>query len=271
MEHKPSSTRDYFIALFIAVILFVLLGSYLYVRRGYMFDAPLSAGALYVPNKVVAGTAVVMLSLTFLVGSVARYFDRFDAWLGYRKEIGIVGGFLALAHGIISYFFVPKKFSAESFWQGDSLFTTLAGLLAALILAALIVISLKVMIEKIGGSRWWFLQRWGIRLVVMFTLFHVIAMKWAGWERWYTRGVSQTPELLNPWMTPASILVVLFMVWIVSIRIFETLFVYKNLGFQTKEITMDPVLKRRGKNFFVVSFWLFVLAYILVITRWMGV
>lgn len=266
--HKPSNWRDYFIACFIALILFVLLGSYLYVRRGYMFDAPASAGLLYVPNKVIASAGLVMLALVFLIGPIARYFDRFDHWLNYRKEIGIVGGFLAIAHGIISAWFVPAKFSVEGLFSPERFDTAIAGLAGALLLSALIVISLKSLIEKIGGSRWWFLQRWGLRLVIFFSLYHVIVMKWHGWTTWFQQGAKQTPELLSPWMTPASILVTLFIVWVVLVRVYESVFLFRDLGLQTKEIVMDPVLKTRGRKFFLFTFWLFTILYAVVLTRW---
>src|SRR6185369_10777698 len=170
MEHKPSSTWDYAVAFFVAFLLFVFFGTYLYIRRGYMFDAPLTADPLYVPNKVIASTGLVMLGLVFLIGPVSRYFDKFDKWIGYRKEVGIVAGFLLIAHGVISYAFSPKKFPADTFFEPYNFNTTLAGLAGILLLVFLTVISLKFFIEKLGGVRWWFLQRWGLRLVVVFSL-----------------------------------------------------------------------------------------------------
>lgn len=268
MLHKPSSTRDYFIALFVGLILFVILGCYLYVRRGYMLDAPASAGPLYVPNKVVAATGVMLLAFVFLIGPIARYFDRFDNWLNYRKELGIVGGVLAIAHGVISAWFVPAKFGLGGLFAPDHLMTSLAGLLGVILLAVLIVLSLKSAIEWVGGSRWWFLQRWGLRLVILATLLHVIPMKWSGWERWFREGVKQTPELLNPWMTPASILVMLFLVWVVLVRLYESVFLFRDFGLKTKEISMDPTLKARGRRFFTLSFWVLLACYAVVLGRW---
>ncbi|MEP7162802.1 MAG: hypothetical protein ABI747_03495 [Candidatus Moraniibacteriota bacterium] len=268
MLHKPSSAKDYFLALSVAVILFVILGGYLYVRRGYMLDAPASAGPLYVPNKAIAAVGLMLLAIVFLIGPVVRYFDTFDHWLSYRKEIGIVGGFLIIAHGIISAWFIPAKFSLTGLFSSDYSFTAWAGLAGALVLASLIVLSLKSMIEAIGGSPWWFLQRWGLRLVILFTALHVLPMKWAGWEKWFLQGVPKTPELANPWMTPASILVALFLAWVVLVRLYETVFLFRDFGWKTKEISIDPVLRARGRRFFIVSFWLLMGLYVIVLTRW---
>lgn len=265
--HKPSNLKDYVVAVSVAIVLFVILGCYLYVRRGYLMDAPASAGAFYVPNKIIAGVAVTILAFVFLIGPIVRYFDKFDHFLSYRKELGIVGGFLAIAHGIISSWFVPAKFNVDELFEPGRYLSALAGLAGALFLAILIVLSLKSVIDKLGGSRWWFLQRWGMRFVILMSLLHVIPMKWAGWVRWFQEGGRQTPELLSPWMAPAGILVTLFLVWVILIRVYESVFLFRDFGIKTKEISMDPVLKARGRKFFLFTFWILIASLVVVLTR----
>lgn len=265
--HKPSSTKDYFFAALIALGFTLLLGIYLYFRRGYLFDAPVTAGWLYVPNKVIGGVSLLMLSLTFLTGPVIRYFDKFDHMLKYRKEIGVVGGLLAIAHAIISIWLVPAKFDLWSIFSPDRYLVAFSGLTGVLLLSILLVASWKSIIQKIGGVRWWFLQRWGIRLVVLATALHLLPMKWSGWVTWFNAGTKQTPELLNPWMTPASLLVALFLAWVVIVRLYESLFLFHSFGIKTKEISMDPQLKLRGRRFFQISFCLLLLTYAFVLGR----
>ncbi|MGB3072704.1 MAG: hypothetical protein WBB68_00360 [Candidatus Moraniibacteriota bacterium] len=269
-EYKLSNSRDYFIAALVGVVLTVFLGVYLLLRRGYVFAAPVSAGALYVPNKVLAGVAVVLIGLSFLVGPLTRYFNRFDSWLNYRKEIGIVGGLFGILHGLVSVFLIPEKFTLEGLFSSYSFGTTIAGLIALLIFAALIVISYQAMIKRIGGVRWWFLQRWGIRIGVAALAYHVIAMKWVGWVKWFQVGVPKTPELANPWMAPASLLVTLFLVWVVLIRLYEAVFLFRSLGWSgTREISNDVSLLRRGRRFVQYSLMLLIGAYAVVVFRWM--
>lgn len=265
--HKPSSFRDYVIALLIASALTAFMGLYLLVRRGYMLDAPPTADMLYVPNKVIVGAGTVMLAFTFLIGPIVRYFDRFDTWLGYRKEIGIVGGFLVFFHTIISYFFLPLKFP-QSKLDLDSM-TFGAGLIGVFILLFLFIISFKKAINLIGTSRWWFLQRWGLRLVILFTLVHVYSMKWNGWMKWLKQGGMPSAELANPHMAGLGILVMLFVTWVVIVRLYESLFLFRNCGFATKEICMDSVIRTRGRRFFIGSFWILMILYFFVITRWL--
>ncbi|MDP3957117.1 MAG: ferric reductase-like transmembrane domain-containing protein, partial [bacterium] len=245
----------------------VFMGVYLLIRRGYFFDAPSTADMLYVPNKAIVGAGTILLAFTFLIGPVVRYFDRFDKWLGYRKEIGIVGALLALSHGTISYFYLPQSNPNE--YIDFTSFEFGAGILGALLLFFLFIISFKKAIEFIGASRWWFLQRWGLRLVIAFTLVHIYALKWNGWARWLTQGAIPSKELMAPWLPGASLLATLFITWVVVVRLYETIFIFRNFGLTTKEITMDEPLKIQGRRFFIGSFWILVVFYILVITRWM--
>lgn len=266
MFHKPSSLRDYVIALLITVSLTVLFGAYLLFRRGYLFDAPPITDMLYVPNKVLAGVAMTLLALTFIIGPITRYFDRFDKWLGYRKEIGIVAGFLAVLHGIISYYLLPIEFPRE--WIE---FTTLqfgAGLIGAGLLVFLFLISFKKTITLLGAGSWWFLQRWGLRLVIALTLLHVYVMKWDGWVKWLTQGGGNaTVKLANPWLPGLGILATLFITWVVIVRLYESIFLFRNVGLTTREISIDPVLRARGRRFFLISLSVLILCYAIIFTR----
>ncbi len=265
--HKPSSMRDYLIASLITASLLVFFGFYLFIRRGYFFDAPLTADTLFVPNKALAGVAVTLLAFTFLIGPITRYFDRFDTWLSYRKEIGIMAGFLAVAHGLVSYYLLPIKF--PQVWIEFSSMEFGAGLAGAIVLILLFVLSWKSIITRMSGRLWWFLQRWGLRAAVVLTLIHVYIMKWSGWIKWLQQGGGKaTAELANPWMPGLGILVTLFITWVVVIRLYESLFLFRAFGFTTKEISMDQVIKKRGRRFFLGSLFVLTICSLVVIARW---
>ncbi|PIX89856.1 MAG: hypothetical protein COZ29_03035 [Candidatus Moranbacteria bacterium CG_4_10_14_3_um_filter_45_9] len=263
--HKPSSGRDYLVALLLASSVTVFLGFYLFIRRGYLFTAPSSVDMLYVPNKAIAGAGVILIAFVFLLGPIVRYFDRFDKWLGYRKEIGIVGTFLLLAHGTITYFYLPLK-SPRAELDLDSP-DLLAGIIGIAILTFLFVISFKKAIDILGAKKWWFLQRWGIRVAIFLTVVHVVGLKWEGWWKWITVGGTQTPALTNPLMVPASLIAGLFLLWVIVVRLYEVFFIYDNLGFAGNEASQTPESKMRGRRFFIGSFWTLVILYIILFTR----
>lgn len=266
--HKPSNTRDYVISILISVVLMSIFGAYLLVRRGYFLDAPTTADMLYVPNKAFAGTGVFMIALTFLIGPLVRYFHHFSSWLQYRKEIGIVGGFIVITHGVISFFLLPKKFPQSRFNLDNNEFVW--GLIGISLLIFLFILSFKKAIEFIGSARWWFLQRWGLRLVVLATVMHVAPMKWSGWVKWFMEGGKVTPELAHPLMPGAGILVSIFVAWVIIVRLYESIFLFRSIGLKSKEITSDKQLTIRGRHFFLISFWLMIGIYIIICTRWIG-
>ena len=264
--HKPSNMRDYFISFFISLALATVLSAYLLFRRGYFFDAPPTADTLYVANKVLAGTGAAILAFTFLIGPIVRSFPSCNSWLQFRKEIGIVGGFFALMHVIVSYFFLPLKFPQEKFNFLNIPFD--AGMLGSFLLIFLFILSFKSIIARMDGTKWWFLQRWGLRLVIAATVVHVFVMKWNGWVKWITNGPGKgTAELANPCLPGAGILVSLFITWVIIVRLYEMIFLYRDFGFKSKEITSDETLRLRGRRFLVESFWVLVLLWILLLTR----
>lgn len=265
--HKPSGLRDYFVASLLAAAVVGFFSLYLITRRGYFFDAPPTADPFFVPNKAIAGAGMTLLALTFLIGPLSRYFNRWDYLLAYRKEIGIVGAFLAFFHGLVSYFFLPKKFPQE--WLDFSTLEFGAGLVGAIALFALFVLSWKSVIAKMSGQVWWFLQRWGLRFVIVATLLHVFVMKWGGWVKWIKQGGGKpTAELANPWMPGLGILASLFITWVVIVRLYETLFLFKDIGWKPKEIVMDETLRLRGRRFMQLSFLGLMASYVFIVTRW---
>lgn len=267
--HKPSSFFDYLVASSVAVGSLLFFGVYLWIRQGYFFDAPTYNGALYLPNKALGSAAVVLIALSFFVGPVTRFFDRFDTWLQYRKEIGIVGGFLAILHGIITAFFIPERFHVSELFASGNQMVAYSGLLGALLLTLLILISLKYFIEMLGGSRWWFLQRWGLRLVILFTVLHVLPMKWVSWKNWFMFPGTASLDVAHPGMVPVSLLVMIFLFWVICIRAYETIALFRSAGIATKEISLDPILKQKGRNFVLVSLWMMLGILLVVLTRWM--
>lgn len=166
-------------ALMVAVPIFTGLSFYIFFRRGY-YD-------LYIANKVFAGDAAILLAVVFILGPLGRFFAIFDRYLQYRKEIGIVAFFLALTHSLVSLFFLPSKFPMSRYVTGLN-WPFVFGLAGLVLLILLFIISNSWAENKIGAKRWWWLQNWGLRLVVVLTVLHVFVMKYAGWINWYKVG-----------------------------------------------------------------------------------
>ena len=267
---KPFSLHDYIVATGISLVLTLIGGVYLGIfRRTYPFNAPPTADPFYVPNKIIIGTGILMLGFTCLIGPIARYFDRFDRWIRYRKEIGVIGGFFALLHAFGSYLWLPKKFPHSGMDFTGVIYG--AGLVATFVTIFLILISAQKAVDLLG-NKWWLMQRWGLRMLMLFAVIHVYVMKWSGaWVKWVMKGGGpSTPELPNGWLPGLGLLTGVFITWVVIVRLYETVFIYKDIGWKPKEIQRDPKLRRHGRRFFIISFWLMITTEILMLTHWLS-
>ena len=215
---------------------------------------------------MIAVVGIVLLGFTFLIGPLYRYFNAFDYLMQYRKELGIVGGFLALIHPFVAYFFLPLTFpQSEIPLISVTYGTALAGSLVALFL---IFISFQNAIILLGANRWWFLHRWGLRVLVLLALVHFFGIEWTTWLDWLSKGPEKpSAELLYPWIPEPTVFAALFCVWVVVVRLYETVFLYKDLGLKPKDIAPDAQLRARGRRFCIYSFWVLVACHVYVIGR----
>lgn len=211
----PAATHEnlqqYGVAFANAAIVFGVLSAYLLYRRGYY--------NLYITNKALANTAAILFGAVLLLGPLGKYFNAFDRYLKYRKELGMVGAAIALAHGIVSYFFLRDHFTPERFFTTGRV-PFAFGLSASLLLVVLIAISNRPMMHALGGKLWWGLQHWGIRTMFLLVALHVGIMKWPSWVKWYQQGGgAPSAALENPWLPGAGLLVGWFIGLVLLVRI----------------------------------------------------
>lgn len=209
-SHWKYQFQQYGAAVAPAILLFAVLSTYLFFRRGY-YD-------LYIANKIFAGVAAVLIGIVLLIGPGSRFFSALGRSIQYRKELGIVAFFLALIHSIVSLFFLPSKFPLSGLF-GTLRWPFIFGLSATIILVAIFFISNDRAMAAIGGKRWWWLQNWGVRFAFLLTFLHVFVMKWNGWVQWYKVGGSR--DLVHPEWPGAGLLVGWFMAFVVLVRLAE--------------------------------------------------
>jgi hypothetical protein len=95
-------------------------------------------------------------------------------------------------------------------------------------------------------------------------------MKWNGaWVKWVMKGGGpSTPELPNGWLPGLGLLTGMFLTWVVIVRLYETVFIFKDLGLKPKEISRDEKLRRHGRRFVIGSFCVLIAGYVFILTRW---
>lgn len=189
---------QYFRAFLLALAVAGVFSLYLFLRRGY-FD-------LFILNKVLASASLALLGIVLLIGPISRFYNRFDKWLIYRREIGIMAFLLALTHGLISY---SGKTSPALLW----------GIISLVILALLFLTSYKFVENRLNRKLWIGIQSWGVRLGALFAFWHLTLLKYPGWVKWLNSERDQ--KLALPDLPPASLFGALFIGFVAITRLAE--------------------------------------------------
>lgn len=200
--------RQYLIAGLVSVTTAGGLILYLTARRGY-FD-------LSIVNKSLASASLILLGIILLIGPLSRLYQRFDTWVNYRKELGILAFLLGTVHVYLSMFSLAKR-GPFGLFQSRPL-VAYSGLLGLLIMAYLFIISFEKIKEKIDMSKWWKMQYLGARIAALAVLFHMTVFKYSEWGKWLA---GDAGKLAIPSWPPASLLVALFSAFVLLARIGE--------------------------------------------------
>ncbi|HLD75378.1 MAG TPA: ferric reductase-like transmembrane domain-containing protein [Candidatus Norongarragalinales archaeon] len=127
-------------------------------------------------GKVFALESVVLISLTFLIGSLSRYrpswFDRFKP---YRKALGVIGFALAALHVFFSLY-LWFGFDFSMVLSSAKIVPILVGWVAFAIFSAMALLSDERWVKKLGFPLWKKIQRLGY-LALALVLVHFFWME----------------------------------------------------------------------------------------------
>lgn len=102
---------------------------------------------------VLAVTSGVLLAMSFSLSSFAYYFDFLDSKVVYRKQLGLMGYFVALGYGLVAVSAKPALYIGAF---PKSLFTIEVGLgvIAMAIFTVMALISNVKAVKLLGGKLW---------------------------------------------------------------------------------------------------------------------
>lgn len=191
-------------AALVAGLLFAFAAFYWYARQGNF--------SLNTANRAIADVAFIILAIVLLLGPLTRWYNVFDKYLQYRKELGITVAVLVVTHFIISFFLLTEAAQRVRFvTTGAKGF--LFGSIATLALVGLTAISSTTLMRAIGSHRWWSLQRWGVRIAYVASVLHIWFVALPRWKTWYLKGdpraaFDQWPSLgiLTGWLIAAVLI-----------------------------------------------------------------
>lgn len=189
------------------IIVFCVFLGYVSVYYGTLHMTAVSAA--------VAAAAAVMIGSSFALSGIAYYFDFLDREIFFRKYIGLIGYFMALAYSLMLPVVNP-----DIYFTGipRNLFSTdyLLGLSAMAILTMMAVISNKKMMLKLGPKRWRHLLQLGY-LAYMLLITRAIVIEGHVWIVWFS-------ELKG--LPPPRLVISIFAAAVILLRISVTVSKY---------------------------------------------
>jgi DMSO/TMAO reductase YedYZ heme-binding membrane subunit len=202
--------RQYLVAITVTAIISGGISYYLFVRNGTFIPS--------IANKGLADGSLALLGIVLLVGPLSRLYNRFDKWVNYRKELGILAFIIGAVHVYLSMFVLARR-GPFGLYQSRPL-VAYTGLLGLVIMAYLFIISFEKIKEKIGMAKWWKMQYWGARITGVAIFVHMTAFKYPEWNTWLS---GKTEGLALPNLPPANLLVAIFFAFVLLTRLSERL------------------------------------------------
>lgn len=202
--------RQYLVALIITAVIGGGIGYYLFIRLG-SFSPPIA-------NKSLADVSLVLLGIVLLAGPLSRLYTRFDSWINYRKELGILAFITGAVHVYLSMFVLARR-GPFGLYQSRPL-VAYSGLLGLLIMTYLFIISFEFVKKKLGVKTWWKMQYWGARITGVAIFVHMSVFKYSEWNTWLG---GKAEDLARPDWPPVSLLVAIFFAFVILTRFSEAL------------------------------------------------
>lgn len=166
--------------------------------------------SLVVAHEVMALAAVFGLSTSLLVGPLGRVLGKASTWgLRWRRPLALGGALCASLHILIVLVLLHDKYPWS--WYLGNIGTALLGLLALVLMAALVATSWARVVQALGPERWHRLHAWSWLLLTL-VLLHCAPTRVAGWITWFRDRPLPAPGGTFLW-SMVALAVLLIRVW----------------------------------------------------------
>ncbi|RLA09184.1 MAG: hypothetical protein DRQ60_08500 [Gammaproteobacteria bacterium] len=188
MQERSEKTGGSSIPVCVVITLSCLLMTGLYAYTRYVYFGPIAESKipLYISNKAISWSSVLLLCSSFAVGPLAKLTDRCQKWVAYRQVFGLTGLWLATLHILVSMpifnmFYYTGFFNLDGTLKVTTELSMLAGAVAWMVLLFPAVVSLPAVAASMPAVGWRRVQRLG--LVALLIIFSHVA--WLGWSGWF--------------------------------------------------------------------------------------
>lgn len=197
--NNPSTRPLWIHALLMAVLFYALAVGYNFLYWQEFRIASLSESLAFAGGILIGGS--------FALSGITYFWDFLDTHLKYRKYLGLVGYYLALAYSVTLVFRFPDRY-LSNFFTTLFQFEALTGLAAMAIFTMMAIISGNWAVKILGGS-WRPLLRLGY-LAYLLLILRAFNIEGGAWWSWATQ--------LNG-LPPARLLLTIFALLVIDLRI----------------------------------------------------
>ncbi len=196
----------------IFIVCFVIIFGYSIIRYNVLKGVPVDQIPLYIFNKAIALTSVIVIGASFIIGPFARFWPkRFVPKLYLRKYLGVLGFGVAALHGLISLILLNSSYYPRFFTETGRMnlggeLSMLFGVLSIFVFSGVAITSLPSVEKGMHPRQWLFVQRLGY-IALILVLLHVFVMGWEGWIN-----PSNWPGGLLPISMLAAIVIILVLI-----------------------------------------------------------
>ena len=169
-----------------ATIVYVILVEYIFIQKGYL--------NIFFLNEAIAGTASIMIGISFAFSGFGYYFDFLDTKIAYRKYFGLIGFWYAFLYTFILAVLNPQKYVYGlfiHFWSVD----IILGCVALMIFTFMALISTRWAMRRMGVVYW----RRGLRLgyfAYILLIIRAVIIEGDMWRDWFAYPHSLPPVRL---------------------------------------------------------------------------
>lgn len=171
------SFKMWAVPIVIAVLLLVIFNTYAFFWQNEVSLFTLSIGF--------AGAGALCIGFSFALSGISYYFDFLDHEIAYRKNLGLVGYFLALIYSFLLLFVNPDRYFYGFF---ENIFSAdfILGLSSMAILTLMAIVSDNFVMRKIGAHVWRFILRLGY-LAYFLLIVRAVIQDGENWVLWFGR------------------------------------------------------------------------------------
>lgn len=180
-----------------------------------------SVPAIEIMLKGFTNTGYLLIGLSLILGPIAKFWNYFDKFLTYRKQLGIIGFIYVLIHGFIGtiiYVLPSPTILWSNYWA------VALGIIGLYLLFVCYAISEILVIKLLGPKKWRRILRYISYTAFILSTIHIYLAKLPVWQDYINS------DILFP---PLSLILFSFGVFVLGFRFYVFIYDTFALGHNT--------------------------------------